>query len=146
VLRTNGDVGPGEPQPGLCDLEGLITRTERAGLPVELRVRGQARPLPAGVEICAFRIVQEALTNVLKHAGPARAEVAVDYGHTLLELRISDTGHGLRTAERSRHGTGHGLVGMRERAALVGGELTVGPSPRGGVSITATLPIDGVAQ
>jgi signal transduction histidine kinase len=139
VLRPNADRALTEPQPGLDRLPDLLARTERAGLPVVLHREG-TRPLPAGIDVCAYRIVQEALTNVLKHAGPARAEVSLHYTATDLRLSISDTGRGM--APRPSSGSsGHGLIGMRERAALVGGELTVASGRPSGVVVTARLPI-----
>jgi len=138
VLWTQDD-GSKAPQPGLADLPGLITQMERAGLPVELTVSGERRSLPAGIELNAYRIVQEALTNALKHAGPARAEVELTYRAELLELRIRDNGCGsspLRTP-------GHGLVSMRQRVALLGGEMTAGPRTGAGFQVTAKLPLDG---
>jgi signal transduction histidine kinase len=94
------------------------------------------------VELNAYRIVQESLTNTLKHAGPTRARVVMDYGADTLELRISDEGRG---AAASPSTGGHGLVGMRERVALLGGKLTAGPGPRGGFQVTAVLPVEGGA-
>jgi signal transduction histidine kinase len=128
------------PQPTLSDLDGLVGSVTAAGLPVRLRIEGRRRPLPAGVDLSAYRIVQEALTNTLKHAGPAHAEVAVCYGREALELRVVDDGDGaLRPAAA---GSGHGLVGMRERVALFGGQLHAGPRPEGGYQVVARLPLD----
>ena len=129
------------PQPGLADLDALIERTRRAGLPVELSQRGDPRPLPATVELSAYRLVQEALTNVLRHAGEARARVLVHYTPDALEVRVTDTGLGAR-AESSPAG-GHGLIGMRERISLFGGDLQAGPRPEGGFAVTARIPLDG---
>src|SRR5947208_3110650 len=98
------------PQPGLEQLPGLVAQTERAGLPVQLSVSGQPRSLPAGVEVCAYRIVQEALTNTLKHAGPTRANVLVSYQPESLELQICDDGRGMPGDFHA----GQGLIGMRE--------------------------------
>ena len=108
---------------------------------MELRVEGEARPLPPGVDLSAYRIVQEGLTNALKHAGPARAEVLVRYGDRDLELEVSDDGRGRGDAA---NGDGHGLVGMRERVALYGGQLDAGPRPGGGFGLRARLPTGGV--
>jgi signal transduction histidine kinase len=124
------------PQPGLDQLPGLIAQIGRAGLPVELVVQGQWRPLPAGVELSAYRIVQEALTNALKHAGAGRAKVVLAYRAGGLELRIADDGRGAPAGVVA----GRGLVGMRQRAALLGGRLVAGPDPQGGFQVTATLP------
>jgi signal transduction histidine kinase len=110
-----------------------------AGLPVELTVEGEPEaPLAPGVDLAAYRVVQEALTNAIKHAGPARAWVTVRYATRALELEIGDDGRA--TATNGDHG--HGLVGMRERVALYGGTLDVGPRPSGGFLVHARLPID----
>jgi len=128
-----------EPQPGLEQVPALIAQIETAGLPVHLVVHGRSRPLPAGVELNAFRIVQEALTNTLKHAGPTRAAVELDYHKEFLDVRVCDEGHA-RTPS-SAHG--RGLVGMRQRAALLGGWVKVGPKPEGGFLVEAHLPLAG---
>lgn len=141
LRETAGDGdAPLTPQPGLAGLGDLVDHVRAAGLPVELRVEGAARPLPSGVDLSAYRIVQEGLTNALKHAGPARAEVLVRYGDRDLELEVSDDGRGRDDAS---NGGGHGLVGMRERVALYGGELDAGPRPGGGFGLRARLPIGG---
>jgi signal transduction histidine kinase len=127
------------PQPGLAELPALLSQMERAGLPVELAVHGTSRPLPPGVELNAYRIVQEALTNALKHAGRTRARVDLDYHTGLLELRVSDNGRGAM----GKLTAGHGLVGMRQRAAVLGGEVVVGPAAGGGFEVTAKLPVNG---
>jgi signal transduction histidine kinase len=126
------------PQPGLDDLATLAKQVREAGLPVELRVEGERRDLPAGIELSAYRIVQEALTNALKHAGDARAEVHVRYGPDSLELEIVDDG---TTPPASVSGGGHGLVGMRERVALYGGRLDAGRRASGGFAVRVLLPI-----
>ena len=113
-----------------------------AGLPVGLSIEGTPAPLPAGLDLSAYRIVQEALTNSLKHAGPARAHVTVRYQPDILELTVSDDGLG----DRSVHGSaGNGLIGMRERVLVYGGTLEAGAQPTGGFRLHACLPIDGVA-
>jgi signal transduction histidine kinase len=126
------------PQPGLSDLPTLVTQVREAGLPVELRVEGEPRELPVGIELSAYRIVQEALTNALKHAGEARASVQVRYGADSLELEIADDGHGGQAPVVSG---GHGLAGMRERVALYGGRLDAGRRPSGGFAVRVLLPI-----
>jgi signal transduction histidine kinase len=126
------------PQPGLGDLPTLVAQVREAGLPVELRVEGEPRELPVGIELSAYRIVQEALTNALKHAGEARASVQVRYGADSLELEITDDGLGGQTPVASG---GHGLAGMRERVALYGGRLDAGRRPGGGFAIHVLLPI-----
>jgi signal transduction histidine kinase len=138
VLWTH-DEGSKAPQPGLADLPDLIAQIERAGLPVELRISGQPRTLPAGVELSAYRIVQEALTNTLKHAGPARADVELRYHPDLLEVRVDDDGQGSSSLLKA----GQGLVSMRQRAALVGGEVSLGPRIGTGFQVAAKLPVNG---
>jgi signal transduction histidine kinase len=137
MLRADA-AEPLAPQPGLADLQTLVTQVREAGLPVELRVDGEPRELPVGIELSAYRIVQEALTNALKHAGEASAFVRVHYGPDSLELEIVDDGAGAPAPET---GGGHGLVGMRERVALYGGRLDAGERPSGGFAIRVLLPI-----
>ena len=128
VLSDSGEIG------GLSRLPDLVDQVRQAGTPVELRVDGSPRALPGDVEASAYRIVQEALTNTLKHAGPgARARVVVTYGEELA-IEIGDDG-------RSTTGTGNGLRGMRERVALLGGEVTTGPGPDGGYLVRARIPL-----
>jgi signal transduction histidine kinase len=139
VLREEGEPGPDlAPQPGLAGLDELCEQVREAGVEVDVELRGQVRPLPSGVDLSAFRIVQEALTNVIKHAGPARAHVLVEYGPDRLELRVEDDGRGLSSVDPDHHG--YGILGMRERALVVGGELRTGPRPGGGFKVTAVLP------
>jgi len=137
VLRSDDGAATLKPQPGLADLEHLVDGVREAGLSVTLRIEGTPRPLPPALDLSAFRIVQEALTNSLKHAGPARAEVVVCYENDLVTLEIADTGRG----PRDGRGTGHGLVGMRERAALFGGELEAAQADGGGFTVRARLPL-----
>jgi len=137
MLRSDA-ADPLSPQPRLADLPVLISQVREAGLPVELHIDGQPRDLPAGIELSAFRIVQEALTNALKHAGPARAQVSVRYRTDTLELEITDDGAG---QAMPAGGGGHGLAGMRERVALYGGRLDAGCRPAGGFGIRVLLPV-----
>jgi signal transduction histidine kinase len=137
MLRSD-ETDPLAPQPGLDDLPQLVTQVREAGLPVELSIEGERRELPVGLELSAFRIVQEALTNALKHAGDARATVRVRYGPDSLELEIVDDGAG---AEAQAEGGGHGLVGMRERVALYGGRFEADRRAAGGFTVRALLPI-----
>jgi signal transduction histidine kinase len=137
MLREDG-VDPLSPQPGLGDVATLVAQVGEAGLPVELRVEGEPRALPTGIELSAYRIVQEALTNALKHAGGAPATVCVRYGADALELEILDDG---AAGEASAPGGGHGLAGMRERVALYGGRLEAGRRPAGGFCVSVLLPI-----
>lgn len=130
------------PQPGLGNLDVLVAQVQDAGLPVTLRIEGTPRPLPAGLDLSAFRIVQEALTNVLKHAGPARATVVLRYGESRLWLTIVDDGlgpHGWRGGPPQPR---YGHLGMRERVTLFGGELHLEGRPGGGYEVTASLPMD----
>jgi signal transduction histidine kinase len=136
-----GGEAPG-PQPGIGDIEALAARVSAAGLPVEVSIEGQPVPLPASVDLSAYRIIQEALTNVLKHAGPAQASVEIRYGPDSLELVIVDNGHGAPSDAADNHaGGGRGLLGMRERVALFGGEIEAGPRPQGGYRVHAKLPL-----
>lgn len=134
------------PQPGLGYLENLIEQTREAGLPVEVTIEGQPYELPQGADLSAFRIVQEALTNSLKHAGPSQASVRIKYSPNKLELCVTDNGRG--AAEKLSNGSvgGHGLVGMRERVAMFGGDLKSGPLPGGGYEVRATLPFETVGK
>ena len=108
-----------------------------AGLPVELRIEGDPVPLPAGIDLTAYRLVQEGLTNAIKHAGANRAEVLVRYADGQVELTVSDDGSGTGDGD----GGGHGLVGMRERVSVYGGDLEAGPRPEGGFRLRAILPV-----
>ena len=137
MLRSDANE-PLTPQPGLTDVPTLVTQLREAGLPVELEVEGERRELPVGIELSAYRIVQEALTNALKHAGQARAWVKIRYGSDSLELEIADDGIGGASPAASG---GHGLVGMRERVALYGGRLDAGRRPSGGFAVRVLLPI-----
>ncbi|MEV0234592.1 sensor histidine kinase [Nonomuraea sp. NPDC050786] len=126
-----------DPVPGLGRLDQLTERVRSAGVPVEVSITGTVRPMPPGIDLCAYRIVQECLTNVLKHAGPATARVSLDYGAEL-ELRISDDGRG---APDTPEGDGHGLIGMRERVKLYKGTVKTGSKPSGGFEVVVTLPL-----
>jgi len=132
------------PQPGLADLTELVGKLHDAGLPVDIRVDGMPVRLPVGVDLTAFRVVQEALTNTLKHAGPTHAVVTLRYAPTELLVQVDDEGHGLAAA-LDGHRPGHGLLGMRERVALYGGTLHVGPRHGGGFEVRARIPFDEVA-
>ncbi|MEU8380370.1 sensor histidine kinase [Streptosporangium sp. NPDC048865] len=139
VLRADGVQEEYAPQPGLSQLDGLLAQVRESGLPVDLRVSGVPRELPEGEQLTVYRIVQEALTNTLKHGGPdSRATVEMEYGVRELLVRVTDDGRG--TATPAREG-GHGLVGMRERVALFGGSVAARPGPGGGFQVVARLPI-----
>jgi signal transduction histidine kinase len=137
MLRSE-HADPLAPQPGLGDLPTLCAQVGEAGLPVRLEIEGEPRELPVGIELSAYRIVQEALTNALKHAGEASATVHVRYGANSLGLEIVDNGGGGRTPVASG---GHGLVGMRERVALYGGRFDAGLRPTGGFGVSVLLPV-----
>jgi signal transduction histidine kinase len=142
VMRT-GEEAPAAlaPQPGLQHLDRLIAQVEEAGLPVSLRVEGDRPEISPGVDLSAYRIVQEGLTNALKHAKGAHAEVVVRYIDSSVELEIADDGPGATSGD----GMGHGLVGMRERVALYGGTIESGPRAGGGFVLRAQLPVEGHA-
>src|SRR5215217_6873539 len=130
------------PVPGLANLEGLLAEVAKAGLAVKLRVEGRPAPLPTGLDLSAYRIVQEALTNVVKHAGPAHAQVTIGYRDQEVTVEVTDDGRGaVPPASDGRMGTGHGLTGMRERVAAFNGDLEVGPRPGGGFRVAVRLPL-----
>jgi signal transduction histidine kinase len=139
LLRGDGDTPELTPQPGLAQLERLLEQLRRAGLEIQLTVEGQPRPLSRSVDLSAFRIIQEALTNVLKHAAGASTEVTLAYKSGGLELTIVDSGDETPAPLRREPSDGHGVIGMRERATLFGGTLTTKALP-GGFKVTATLP------
>jgi signal transduction histidine kinase len=144
VLRESGDETGLAPQPGVGELAALVESVRGAGLPVRLVIDGDHRKVPAAVDVSAYRIVQEALTNVLKHAGPAHAEVTVCLADGALTIEVTDDGVGAVAASTQPAGSqawGQGLVGMRERAAIFGGELLAGPRPGGGFAVRARLPL-----
>jgi len=137
VLRRPEEAPALAPQPSLDHLSRLVDQAREAGLPVELRIEGEAIQLPAGVDLTAYRLVQEGLTNVVKHAEATRAEVLVNYGDSYLEVTVRDDGKGVGNGD----GGGHGLVGMRERVSVYGGELDAGPQTGGGYRLRAKLPL-----
>jgi len=137
VLRRPEEAPALAPQPSLEHVERLVEQAREAGLPVELRVEGDAVELPAGVDLTAYRLVQEGLTNALKHARATHAEVLVGYRDGAIEVTVSDDGKGVGNGD----GGGHGLVGMRERVSVYGGELDAGPQPGGGYRLRARLPV-----
>ncbi len=148
VLREDSQPqGDLTPVPGLADLDGLLAEVAKAGLAVRLRVEGTPLPLPAGVDLSAYRIVQEALTNVVKHAGPARAQVVVGYHDHDVTLEVTDDGSGVGAPIGDGQArVGHGLIGMRERVAAFGGDLEVGSRPGGGFRVAARLPLGADQQ
>jgi signal transduction histidine kinase len=144
VLRQADEGDPTQPAPGLAQLDALVSGAESAGLPVTLRQSGAPRELPAPVDLTAYRIVQESLTNVIRHAGPATATVLLCYDDAGVQIEVTDTGLGPGPLPLGggppRAGGGYGLTGMRERAAAVGGVMSAGPGPAGGFRVTARLP------
>jgi signal transduction histidine kinase len=137
VLRRPEEGPALAPQPSLEHVMRLVEQARESGLSVELRVEGDPQPLPAGVDLTAYRLVQEGLTNALKHARAKRAQVVVCYGEGDLEVLVSDDGRGAGSGD----GGGHGLIGMRERVAVFGGELEAGPRAEGGYRLWARLPV-----
>jgi signal transduction histidine kinase len=146
VLRREEDGGSGRaPQPGIGELGELLDQARSAGLPVSFAVEGDPQPLPGGVALAAYRIVQESLTNTRKHAGPvASASVLLRYSPDALVLTISDDGRGGPGGAALPGAAGHGLTGMRERVAVYGGSVAAGPRPGGGFEVVATLPLTAV--
>jgi signal transduction histidine kinase len=142
VLRQADDADPVQPAPGLAQLDALAEGARRAGLPITLTVTGEPFPLPAAVDLAAYRIVQESLTNVIRHAGPATAAVAVTYRPDEVDIDVTDTGQGPKAGPAGTT-AGHGQAGMRERAAAVGGTMHIGPGAGGGYQVTARLPVHG---
>jgi signal transduction histidine kinase len=145
MLRSD-EAAPREPAAGLDRLYALVESSRAAGLPVEVVIEGAARPLPPAVDAAAFRIVQESLTNVIRHAGPARATVAVRHREAGVEIEVTDDGRGAVASNGGADGAdggsgGHGLAGMRERASLLGGELYAGTRRSGGYRVRARLPL-----
>jgi signal transduction histidine kinase len=136
MLRGDDDSLAFAPQPSLSGLDALAREVTHAGLPVEVKIVGEPVELPAGVDLSAYRIVQEALTNALKHAGPARANVSVRYGDGELEIEVVDDG----SATGNGDGTGHGLLGIRERVTVYGGSFEAGRGSLGGYAVRARLP------
>jgi signal transduction histidine kinase len=139
AMRLDGDEVELLPQPGLDGLGSLLDDIGRAGLPVELHVDGEPFPLPRGVDLSAYRIVQEGLTNALKHAQASSADVTFRYGLDELEIEVRDNGQGSATSD----GLGHGLVGVRERVKIYGGEMSAGAATGGGFVLSTRLPLRG---
>jgi signal transduction histidine kinase len=149
VLRQVDEGEPRSPVPGLAGVDELVTRAQAAGLTVKLEVAGERRPLPANVDLAAYRIVQEALTNSAKHAAGSQVAVRITYGEADVAVQVEDAG-GIRTARPDRAAVlatgGNGLAGMKERVNALYGRLIVGPRPEGGFRVHAWLPLDGVPQ
>lgn len=153
LLRGDGPAqAPLTPLPGLGDLDRLLGQLRAAGMPVDLRVDGVTRSLPPGLDLVAYRVIQEALGNTLRHAGPVHAEVRVDYGDSRLVVAVTDDGRvgqaqpgGAPDRAQAPAAGGHGLVGMRERVVLYGGTVEAGPAAGGGFAVRAVLPLPGGA-
>jgi signal transduction histidine kinase len=137
AIRPDGDEAELVPQPGLDGLNSLLEEVGRAGLPVELHVDGKPYPLPRGIDLSAYRILQEGLTNALKHARATRADVTVRYRPDEVQLEVRDDGQGSATSD----GLGHGLVGVRERVKIFGGEMSAGKAMEGGFVLSTRLPL-----
>jgi len=144
LLRQVDDPESRSPAPGLAQLEGVMASTTAAGVDVRLEVSGKARDLPTGIDLAAYRIIQESLTNVIRHARAATARIAITYGRSDVVIQIDDDGHGFDEPGGLATG-GNGLLGMRERATALGGELDAGPLAAGGYRVRARLPLDGAA-
>ena len=139
VMRRDGDRPELTPQPGLDRLDSLVAEIDRAGLPVDLHVDGEPFALPPGIDLSAYRIVQEGLTNALKHAGASHAEVTVRYAPDEVSIEVRDDGAGAGTATNGARG--HGLIGIGERVKLYGGEMAAGPANGGGFLLSTSLPL-----
>ena len=138
AMRRDGEGGELSPQAGLDDLGALVEEVGRAGLPVRVHVEGERRALPRALDLSAYRIVQEGLTNALKHAQAGEAEVTVRYEPDGVEIEVRDDGKGAAASD----GLGHGLVGIRERVTIYGGRMSAGPAPEGGFVLKARLPVE----
>jgi signal transduction histidine kinase len=138
-MREDGEEAELEPQPGLDRVDSLLDEVRRAGLPVELHVEGERFSLPRAIDLSAYRIVQEGLTNALKHSHANHADVTVHYGEADLRIEVRDDGVGVSPSD----GLGHGLVGIRERVKIFGGEMSASSANGGGFVLSARLPVAG---
>jgi signal transduction histidine kinase len=145
VLRQVDEIEPRAPAPGLAQLDILVDTTNRAGVPTRASITGLVRPIPRDVDLAAYRIIQESLTNVTRHAGRASAEVTVAYQPAKVVVEVTDDGRGL-AADGNTEASGHGIAGMRERVHAVGGELEVGARNGRGFRVRAIMPTNGGAQ
>jgi signal transduction histidine kinase len=145
VLRKEGEGGVRTPQPGTGTLDMLVDRAQEAGLDVRVAIDGERKTLPAGIDVSIFRIIQEALTNSLQHAGPTRADVLLTYHHDSVEVEIVDAGivNGYEPPDSDPENPQHGLLGMKERVSLYGGEIVTGPCEDGrdGYRVWARIPL-----
>jgi signal transduction histidine kinase len=139
--RAQEGVGDHTDAPGLGRLDQLARRVEAAGVSVDVRITGAPFALPPGVDLCVYRVIQEALTNVMKHAPTANASVTVHYDEAAVRVRVADDGQKPVLAGTTAGHAGHGLIGMRERAGVYGGTVTAGPGPQGGFVVALTVPV-----
>jgi signal transduction histidine kinase len=150
LRRADPEPGPGQaplgPAPGLADIDRLATSTLDAGVQVDVDWHGSREPLPADIDLSAFRIIQEAVTNVVRHAGTGQCQVCIDRQDGQLSIEVTDGGRGGSGHGGGMAGTGYGITGMRERAALLGGDFSAGPRPGGGFRVAATLPLPAPAR
>jgi signal transduction histidine kinase len=142
ILRQVDEGPPRAPTAGLDDLDRLVSGAAAAGIDVRVVTEGTPRPLPPSVDLAAFRIVQEALTNVTRHAGQATATISLSYGDADLTVQVDDDGHGRPAVNGVAAGGGNGIPGMKERAAALGGRLDAGPKPDGGFRVRSWLPLE----
>jgi signal transduction histidine kinase len=141
ILRRPGEQPPRSPMVGIGGLDELVARTAAAGIPVQTDIGGEPRPVPASVDLAVYRIVQEALTNVARHARPTGATVRLAYGEDDVTVEVDDAGvHG---PSGNGNGGGNGIAGMRERVAALGGDFAAGPRDGAGFRVRARLPLDG---
>ncbi len=141
LRRAGPEQAPLGPAPGLAGLDRLAATALDAGVQVDVDWRGSQEPLPADIELSAFRIIQEAVTNVVRHAGTGQCRVSIGQRDGQLSIEVTDSGRGGSAA-----GTGYGITGMRERAALLGGDFSAGPRPGGGFRVAARLPVPAPAR
>jgi signal transduction histidine kinase len=150
LRRADAEPGPGQaplgPAPGLADIDRLAAMTLDAGVQVDVEWLGSREPLPADIDLSAFRIIQEAVTNVVRHAGTDRCLVWIDQQEGYLSIEVTDSGRGAPVSKIGAAGTGYGITGMRERAALLGGDFCAGPHPGGGFRVAARLPVPAPAR
>jgi signal transduction histidine kinase len=145
-LESGPGQAPPDPAPGLAGLDRLAATTRDAGVQVDVEWHGSREPVPADIDRSAFRIIQEAVLNVVRHAGTDRCQVAINQQDGELSIEVTDSGRGAPAGKLNPAGTGYGITGMRERAALLGGDLSAGPRPGGGFRVAARLPLPAPAR
>jgi signal transduction histidine kinase len=150
LRRADPEPGPGQaplgPAPGLPAIQRLAASTLEAGVKVDVDWHGSREPLPADIDLSAFRIIQEAVTNVVRHAGTGQCQVRIDRHDGQLSIEVTDSGRGGSGHGGEAAGTGYGITGMRERAALLGGDFSAGPRPGGGFRVAVRLPLPAPAR